>query len=241
MIKILTAKDLTYLPDMGKQLLFEYMNDLDRRHETLLGMAYIFVWISMMILLLFLSETTPNTVPFSSITEILIPVVAIIFTLSVFFLVYLRKPWKYSFYNKRVLSARLFFSQNFNMDISGLTSNDIWLGVVVDRANQAKVNGHYLTFVQRTDDQSTINSALVFKRLFIACWLVVPLVLSVLNIAGVMDITPFGRLNPDEPYASQYFMPAGWLLVFWIFIPGLLVILGWAFKPLINETEAGEK
>lgn len=241
MIKILTVKDLTHLPDMEKQLLFEYMNDLEHRHETLLGMAYIFVWISMMIMLIFLSETTPNTVPFSSITEMLIPIAAIVFSLSVFLLVYLRKPWKYSFYNKRVLSARLFFLQHFNMDISKLTSNDIWHGVVVDRANQAKVNGNYLTFVQRTDDQSAIKAAVVIKRLFFACWFVVPLVLSVLNIAGVMDITPFGRLNPDEPYASQYFMPAGWLLVFWIFIPGLLVVLGWAFKPLINETEAGEK
>ncbi|UUA74222.1 hypothetical protein [Cellvibrio sp. QJXJ] len=155
MIKILTAKDLTYLPDRGKQLLFEYMNDLERRHETLLGMAYIFVWISMITLLVVFSETTPNNVPFTSVTNIVITVVAaIIFSLSVSFLVYLRKPWKYSFYNKRVLSARLFFLQHFNMDVSKLTPSDIWHGVVVDRANQAKVNGSYLTFVQQSGDAS---------------------------------------------------------------------------------------
>ncbi len=239
MVKILTAKDLTHLPDMGQQLLFEYMSDLEYRHETLLGMAYIFVWISMMILLLFLTETTPDTVPFSSIIEILIPVAAIIFTLSVFFLVSLRKPWKYSFYNKRVLSARLFFLQHFNMDISKLTPSDIWYGVVVDRANQAKVNGSYLTFAQRINDH--LDIAVAIRRLFIACWFIVPMVLTALNIAGITDITPFGRLNPDEPYASQYFMPAGWVLVFWIVIPGLLVVLGWAFKPVIDETELGEK
>jgi hypothetical protein len=75
----------------------------------------------------------------------------------------------------------------------------------------------------------------VIKRRFMACWFVVPLVLSTLNIAGVTDITPFERMDPDQPYAAQFLKPAGWILVFWIFVPGLLLTLGWAFKPVLDQ------
>lgn len=142
MTKILSTADLPNLADMEQNLLFSYMNDLTERRESFLGILFIFVYFSMAGLLYLVWLTTPSNAAFSSPIEMMWTFAGTVFTVATIYLVCLRKPWKYSFYNKRVLSARQFFLEHFDMNISALTPNDIWQGVVLVRANQKP----YVTF-----------------------------------------------------------------------------------------------
>ncbi|QEY15922.1 hypothetical protein D0C16_08025 [Cellvibrio sp. KY-GH-1] len=144
----LTKADLIHLPEADQNILFNYMQDLSARRESLLGILFIFVYLSMAVLLYLVSLTTPDNAPYSTVTELIWPFAAVIFTLATAYLICLRKPWNLSKHNRRVQTARQFFLENFNMDIGGLTPSDIWQGVVVERAHKSQETGEYLTFVQ---------------------------------------------------------------------------------------------
>jgi hypothetical protein len=144
----LTKADLIPLPEADQNILFNYMQDLSARRESLLGILFIFVYLSMAVLLYLVSLTTPENAPYSTATELIWPFAAVIFTLATAYLIHLRKPWNFSKHNHRVRTARQFFLEHFNMDIRGLTPNEIWQGVVVERAHKSQETHEYLTFVQ---------------------------------------------------------------------------------------------